>query len=623
MRKIFYLLLLFLPLSSIAQQTDSAWMVKHYVKKERYIRMRDGVKLFVSIYMSKDTTEKTHPIMLLRTPYSCAPYGKEWLPFWNTYLTQYFKAGYDIVLEDVRGRYLSEGEFVNIRPFIPDKKTNKDIDEASDAYDTIDWLVKNVAGNNNRVGAMGTSYPGFYTTMAALSGHPALKAASPQAPVTEWFIGDDIHHNGAFMLMDMVDFYIDWGFGVPRPAPTILNPEPLTHNTDDSYTYFLRAGALPYFTKIANKRIDAFWGEVMDHPNYDAYWTARNDRNYAAMIPAGTATLVVGGLFDAEDCFGAINLYKAIEHKAKNNNKFVFGPWYHGQWGNGDGTHLGHVQFGSNTAKWYEENIELPFFNYYLKGEGTPDSISEATVFFTGENKWHKLPQWPPAGIEPTDIYLHKGGKLSFSKPTAANSFEEYVSDPAKPVPYEDGVRNDRTREYMDDDQRFASTRTDVLTFETDTLASDVTLAGPLTADLEVSLSTTDADFVVKLIDVFPDDFKYPGPGNDDYIMNSYQMMVRGDIFRGRYRNSFAKPEAFVPGKVTEVKYTLNDIAHTFKKGHRIMVQIQSSWFPLADRNPQQFVDTYHAKDADFIKSNIRVYLSANAASKIILPVLK
>jgi putative CocE/NonD family hydrolase len=360
---------------------------------------------------------------------------------------------------------------------------------------------------------------------------------------------------------------------------------------------------------------------VMDHPNYDAFWTARNDRNYAAMIPAGTATLVVGGLFDAEDCFGAINLYKAIEHKAKNNNKFVFGPWYHGQWGDGDGTHLGHIEFGSNTAKWYEENIELRFFNYYLKGEGSPDSISEATVFFTGENKWHKLPQWPPAGIQPTDLFLHKGGKLSFTRPTAASAFEEYVSDPAKPVPYNEGIHADRTREYMDDDQRFASTRPDVLTFETDTLTSDITLAGPLTADLQVSISTTDADFVVKLIDVFPDNFKYTD--NDNYIMNGYQMMVRGDVFRGRYRNSFAKPEAFVPGKATEVKYTMNDIAHTFKKGHRIMVQVQSSWFPLVDRNPQQFVGIYHAKDADFIKSNIRVNLSANAASKIILPVLK
>jgi len=621
MRKIFYLLLLLLPFSAVAQQTDSAWMVKRYVKKERYIRMRDGVKLFASIYMAKDSTHNIHPILLLRTPYSCAPYGRGWIPFWNTYLIKYFKAGYDLVFEDVRGRWMSEGEFVDIRPFIPNKKTNKDIDEASDAYDTIDWLVKNVAGNNGKVGAVGTSYPGFYTVMAALSGHSALKAVSPQAPVTDWFMGDDFHHNGAFMLADMFDFYVGGNFGAPHPKPTMVDVTPFVNSTDDSYAYYLKMGALPAFTKIAKQQGDAFWLDVMEHPNYDAWWMARNDRNYMSMIPTGTATLVVGGLFDAEDCFGTAHLYKSIEQKAANNNKLVFGPWYHGQWGNGDGTHLGNIQFGSNTAAWYENNIELPFFNYYLKGEGSADSIAEATVFFTGENKWHKLPKWPPADMQQIDLFLEQGGKLSFTKPTSANGFEEYVSDPAKPVPYTDGIHKDRTREYMDDDQRFAGTRPDVLSFETDTLTSDVTLAGPLTADLQVSISTTDADFVVKLIDVFPDNFKYTD--TDKYVMNGYQMLVRGDIFRGRYRISFAKPEAFVPYKTTEVKYTLNDIAHTFKKGHRIMVQVQSTWFPLADRNPQQFIDIYHAKDPDFIKSTIRIHLSENAASKIILPVLK
>lgn len=610
MRKIFYLLLLLLPLSAFAQQADSAWMVKHYIKKERYIRMRDGVKLFTSTYMSKDSSHNTHPILLLRTPYSCAPYGRAWIPFWNTYLIKYFKAGYDLVFEDVRGRWMSEGEFVDIRPFIPNKKTNNDIDESSDAYDTIDWLVKNVAGNNGNVGAVGTSYPGFYTAMAALSGHPALKAVSPQAPVTDWFIGDDFHHNGVFMLEDMFDFYVGWNFGAPHPKPTMVDAEPFANNCNDSYAWYLQMGALPAFTKIADKQGDKFWLDVMEHPNYDAWWTARNDRNYMAMIPPGLATLVVGGLFDAEDCFGTLNLYKSIAQKAANNNKLVFGPWYHGQWGNGDGTHLGNIQFGSNTAVWYEDNIELPFFNYYLKSEGSADSIAEATVFFTGENKWHKLAKWPPAAMQPTDLFLQQGGKLSFTKPTSVNGFEEYVSDLAKPVPYAEGIHKDRIREYMDADQHFAGVRPDVLSFETDTLTSDITLAGPLIADLQVSISTTDADFVVKLIDVFP-------------VMNGYQMLVRGDIFRGRYRNSFAKPEAFTPGKTTEIKYTLNDIAHTFKKGHRIMVQIQSTWFPLADRNPQQFIDIYHAKDSDFIKSTVRIHLSANAASKIILPVLR
>jgi putative CocE/NonD family hydrolase len=622
MQKHFYLLLLLLPFFSAAQSIDSTWIVSHYVKKEQYIPMRDRIRLFTSIYMPKDSMEKTHPILIVRTPYSCAPYGKEWIPFWKVYVRDYFKEGYILVFQDVRGRYMSEGEFVNIRPLIANKKTNRDVDEASDTYDTIDWLIKNIPGNNGKVGALGTSYGGFYTTMAGLSGHPALKAISPQAPVTDWFAGDDIHHNGAFMLMDMFDFYVLGGFGAPRLKPTPHNAPELGMGTNDAYGNYLKTGSFPSFTKIADKNGVTFWGELAQHPNYDSWWTARNDRNYAGKIPGGTASLVVGGLFDAEDCFGAINLYQAIEHKAKNNNKFVYGPWRHGQWGSKEGGYrLGNIQFGSNTSEWYEENIELPFFNHYLKGTGSADSIAEATVFFTGENKWHKLKQWPPADVKPTDLYLQKSGKLSFSKPQVKNAYEEYVSDPAKPIPYNDGIHKNRTVEYMDDDQRFAATRTDVLTFETNALANDVTLAGPLDADLMVSLSTTDADFVVKLIDVFPDNFKYTN--NDSYIMNGYEMLVRGDIMRGRYRNNLSKPEAFVPGKLTRVKYTLNDIAHTFKKGHRIMVQIQSSWFPLADRNPQQFVDIYHAKFSDFIKSTIRVYMSAGAASKIVLPVVK
>lgn len=619
--KLIFLLLL-LPLSSSAQTIDSAWMVNHYVKKELYIGMRDKVRLFTSIYMPADSGQKTHPILLLRTPYSCAPYGKAWIPFWKTYLKAYFKEGYIIAWQDVRGRYMSEGNFVNIRPFNPNKKTNKDIDEASDSYDTIDWLIRHIAGNNGKAGALGTSYGGFYTMMAGLSGHPAMRAISPQAPVTDWFAGDDIHHNGAFMLMDMFDFYVGWGFGLPRPKPAAADGPVWHMPTKDAYAFYLQTGPLPAFTKIADQRRVGFWDELMQHPNYDGWWQARNDRNYAAKLPTWTASLVVGGLFDAEDCYGAINLYQAIEHKAKNNNKFVYGPWRHGQWGSpGPGDRLGNIRFGSSTNTWYTANIEVPFFNYYLKGEGSVEPIPEATVFFTGENRWHKLPQWPPKDIVNTSLYMGKGGALSSSAPTAAPAHADYTSDPAKPVPYNDGIHQNRTVEYMDDDQRFAATRPDVLSFETGPLTRDITLAGPLTADLWVSLSTSDADFVVKLIDVFPDNFKYSD--TDKYIMGGYQMLVRGDVMRGRYRNSLSRPEAFVPGKPTEVKYTLNDIAHTFKKGHRIMVQVQSSWFPLVDRNPQQFIDIYHAKNSDFVKSQIKIYLSGNNASRIMVPVLK
>lgn len=621
-RKIIFLAFL-VPAICSAQTIDSAWLLKHYVKKERLIPMRDGAKLYTAIYMADDSLPKTHPIMLLRTPYSCAPYGKKWITIWYSYLRNYCKEGYTIVFQDVRGRYMSQGDFVNIRPFNKDKTGNKDIDEASDSYDTIDWLVKHVTGNNGKVGCLGTSYGGFYAAMAALSGHPALKAVSPQAPVTDWFAGDDIHHNGAFMLMDMYNFFVAGGFGAPRQHLTTESAKALPQPNPDSYAYFLQMGALPAFSKIADEHKVAFWNELMSHPNYDKWWQARNDRQFMGKIPAGTACLVVGGLFDAEDCFGAINLYEAIGQKTGRTNKFVFGPWRHGQWGgNKDlGDHLGHIQFGSNTSTWYTSHIEMPFFNYYLKGIGSPESVAGATIFFTGENQWHKFDRWHLKNAKHSSLYLHADGKLSFQASKEHNSSKHYISDPSKPVPYTDGIYTDRIAEYMDDDQRFAEKRPDVLTFKTEPLTQNITLVGPLTADLMVSISTTDADFVVKLIDVFPDNFKYSN--SDQYNMGGYEMLVRGDILRGKYRNSLEKPVPFVPNKISEVKYKLNDVAHTFKKGHRIMVQVQSSWFPVADRNPQQFIDIYHAKNSDFIKSRIKVYTSADNASKIILPIVK
>ncbi|OIQ97471.1 cocaine esterase [mine drainage metagenome] len=613
MKKLVFVLLL-LPFISIAQNIDSAWVHANYTKKEVYIKMRDGVKLFTAIYIPNDRSEK-HPILLNRTPYSVAPYGENSVPHNYSNLNKaYLKEGYILVRQDVRGRWMSEGTFVDVRPYIENKKSNNDVDEASDTYDTIDWLINNIDNNNGNVGVSGISYPGFYSTEAALSNHPALKAVSPQAPVTDWFQGDDFHHNGAFMLIDAFSFYS--GFGKPRPFPTTIGPKGFDLPTNDNYEFYLRTGALPNFSKLMGDSI-LFWNDLMQHPNNDAWWKARNTRNFVQHISPSINTLEVGGLFDAEDAFGAQNLYKAIEAKTKNNNRLVLGPWYHGQWASGDGTHLGNVQFGSNTADWYAQNIELPFFNFYLKGKGSVDKIAEATVFFSGENKWHQLAQWPPNEMKPTNIYLEANNKLSFQSANK-KGFDEYISDPSKPVPYTAPVHSGRTREYMDDDQRFAARRTDVLTYETEILNEDVTLAGPLVADLMVSISTTDADFIVKLIDVFPDNFKY---GNDNkYVMNDYQMLVRGEVMRGKFRNSFEKPEAFIPNKPTQVKYTLPDVAHTFQKGHRIMVQIQSTWFPLVDRNPQQFLDIYHCKDSDFIKSTIRVY---HDQSKIILPVLK
>jgi len=627
MKKIILFLLVLWGIQVTAQDKDSIWFVKNYTKQETYITMRDGVKLFTSIYLPKSKAEK-HPILMTRTPYSCSPYGENEYSsrLWKSYKMAYLKEGYIMVTQDVRGRWMSEGEFMDVRPFNADKK-GKEIDEASDTYDTVDWLVKNLPNNNGNVGVFGISYPGFYSTMAAASNHPALKAVSPQAPVTNWFIGDDFHHNGAFFQMDAFNFYsaLGGGFGVPHPKPISQAPKGKGFPVEDNYKFYLDEGSLNALTKLTGDTIK-FWSEMMEHPNYDEWWQARDARN--ATVNLQPAMLWVGGLFDAEDCWGAWNAYKAAEknNPGKEFNKIVDGPWYHGQWSSPDGTHHGNIQFGMNTSEYYQENIEIPFFNYFLKGKGDVSEIAEANVFITGANEWKKFDQWPPKNTQNENMYFQTKGGLSEKEPASANSFSEYVSDPAKPVPYEENVHFRRTREYMSNDQRFAARRPDVLTFQTDVLTDDVTVTGNVVADILTSISTTDADFVVKIIDVFPDDFSYPESYDlkeNTYPMGAYQMLVRGEVFRGRFRNGFERPEAFTPGKVENVKFELPDIAHSFKKGHRIMVQIQSSWFPLVDRNPQQFVDIYHCDESDFVKSDIKIFHDSEHASKIILPVLK
>lgn len=613
MKKIFILLFV-LPLWAAAQDIDSTWVVNNYTKKEVMIPMRDGVKLFTTIYAPKDVSEK-HPIIITRTPYSCAPYGEDkFASIWNNPRKYFFKEKYIYIIQDVRGRWMSEGVFQDVRPFNPNKKGNE-IDEASDAYDAIDWMVKNIPNNNGNVGVFGTSYPGFYANMAAHSNHPALKAVSPQAPVSEWFLGDDFHHNGAFMLLDAFNFYT--GFGKPRPKPTTIGPSGFPFPSKDNYGFYLQTGALSNFTKLTGDSI-LFWKDLMSHPNYDAFWKARNARANVQVINPNIATLIVGGLFDAEDCYGAWNLYQAVEKNTKNNNKIVMGPWHHGQWGRSDGTHLGFVEFGSNTSEWYGNNIELPFFNYYLKNKGSIDQIKEATIFISGANEWRSFATWPAANMKMETYALGKNGTFSKASAKVSTSFDEYISDPAKPVPYVPEIHSGRTQEYMLDDQRFAARRPDVLVYQTDVLNEDITLAGPIVADLMASTTGTDADFIVKVIDVFPDNFENKMP--TEHVMNGYQMLVRGEVMRGKFRNSFEKPEAFVPGKPTQVKFTLPDIAHQFKKGHRMMIQIQSTWFPLVDRNPQQFMNIYEAKDSDFKKATIKIY---HDASTIQLPILK
>ncbi len=631
MKKILLLLFVLSICHSLSAQTvnkDSAWILNNYYKIERSIPMRDGVKLFTTFYIPKDSSQK-HPFMMLRTPYSCAPYGEnKFKNVWSRNTREYFLQKYIVVIQDVRGRYMSEGQFEDIRPFIENKK-GKETDEASDTYDAIDWMVKNIPFNNGKVGISGISYPGFYSTIGALANHPALKAVSPQAPVTNWFLGDDVHHKGAFFVMD--DFGFDYSFGRPRPKPTTEDAPEFNFHTPDNYDFFMKEGTLKNLTKHYMGDSMTFWKLEMDHPNYDDFWKAHTITYHLSNVKP--AMLITGGLFDAEDCFGTWSTYKSIEKQSPATlNKICVGPWFHGGWARSDGSHLGNVQFGKGVSEYYYKNVEMPFFNYYLKGEGK-DDLAEATIFISGENQWHQFTEWPPKNIEQRIIYLNENSSLRFTRPITSSGFEEYVSDPARPVPYTEDVHLDRTREYMTDDQRFASRRPDVLVYKTEILTEDMTLTGPVIADLQVSISTTDADFVVKIIDVFPDNFEY----NDSllnskskirnskfsYPMGGYQMLVRGEIMRGKFRNSFEKPEAFIPNQLAEVKFELPDVAHTFQKGHRLMIQIQSSWFPLADRNPQQFLDIYHCDEKDFVKSIIRIYHDAKHATSVILPVLK
>jgi hypothetical protein len=627
MKNIFKLLVINLLAShALSAQTpaeaDSAYIRDNFTKREVYIPMRDGKRLFTAIYTPKDKSKK-YPILLKRTPYTVAPYGE------NEYLTRMqnptlMRSGYIFVFQDVRGRWMSEDEFVDVRPINPNRKSNQDIDESTDTYDTADWLVKNIEGNNERIGVYGISYPGFYATYAAVEAHPSVKAVSPQAPVTDWFVGDDFHHNGAFMLMDAFGFYRNFGRPHPKPVlPKDFQQIPLSY--PDNYDFFLKMGALPNFTKKYMGDTIRFWNDLMTHPNMDAFWKARNTRPH--LKNTKPAILTVGGLFDAEDCFGAWRTYEAFEKQNKPmaggrriSNRIVMGPWFHGAWGGRSaGEFLGNIHFGSKTSAYFQENVEAKFFNYYLKDEGNMD-LPEALIFETGTNKWTNYDTWPPANTVNRDLYLQAKGGLSFDAPSLSTGYTEWVSDPARPVPYTEDVHEDRTREYMLDDQRFAARRPDVLVFQTEPLTEDLTVTGPLDATLFFSTTGTDADIVVKLIDVFPDNM--PQWAEAKVPLGGYQMLVRGEILRGRFRNSFEKPEAFVPNTATKVAFQLPDIAHTFKKGHRLMVQIQSSWFPLVDRNPQRFVNIYQAKDTDFQKALHRIFHNAQKASRIRLPVL-
>ena len=611
-----FLLLLFAALT-FAQKPFS---VKEYYNKAEYrIPMRDGVKLYTIVYTPKDTTVK-YPILLWRTPYSCGPYGPGKYRRLPDILA---KEKFIFVYQDVRGRFMSGGTFVNMRPYIENKTSNKQVDESSDAYDTEGWLVKHVKDNNGKIGIFGISYPGFYAAMACIDANPALKAASPQAPISNWFIDDDFHRHGAFVLPMFFNFY--QRFGVKRDSLITQWPKGLSYASPDAYDFFLGLEPLSKMDKKYFHGQIAFWETFKKHPNYDTFWQKRNTLPHFHKVKP--AVMTVGGWFDSEDFYGTLHTYDAI-HKNNPNGKdyLVIGPWPHGWWAATPGYRVGQLTYGSNTGDYYRQNIQLPFFKYYLKGEGSFNQ-SAATMFNTGTMKWESFNQWPPRADQKESLYLSDDHALVWNHPdTDHPDYNEYVSDPWKPVPYTDQEIDSRQMYYhgwLNGDQRFASTRPDVLVYTTPALQKDVTLTGPLLADLFVSTTGTDADWVVKIIDVYPDSAANPVPNPDHIKMGGFQALVRLDIMRGKYRNSYEHPDPFVPGKVTEVKLPLQDVFHTFKKGHKIMVQIQSSCFPFFDINPQTFTDIYSAKKKDFIKATQKVYFSKEYPSRIEMDVLK
>ncbi|SEI73876.1 hypothetical protein SAMN05216327_103518 [Dyadobacter sp. SG02] len=621
-RNVLLYLLCLLSWAAVAQNTapDTSWVKANYTKTEQYITMRDGVKLFTAIYTPKDDSQ-AYPIIMQRTPYSVRPYGE------NNYRRNLgpnallMREKYIFVYQDARGRYKSEGNFREMTPAIANKKSNKDVDESSDTYDTVEWLLKNTK-NNGKVGQWGISFPGYYSSAGLPNAHPAMAAVSPQAPMSDEFIGDDCYHNGAFFLMDNFGFYS--GFDGPKSKDGINYQSHFNAEYKDAYKYFLdfgplkKSNAAPYFAEP-----NCIWRQTTAHPVYDEFWQSRNIKNHLKNIKP--AVLVVGGWFDAEDLYGALKTYAAIEKQSPgNNNRLVMGPWTHGGWAAPAWKGFAQYQFGEDVNKYYQEEIETKFFNFYLKGKGTFEQ-SEVTVFETGTNQWKHYDTWPPANSQPETYYFGPNGKMAVARLTSDAGSTSYESDPANPVPYTSVTSGHRNNEYMAEDQRFASKRPDVLSFQTDSLTEDLTLTGEIAANLMVSMTGSDADFIVKVIDVWPagSTVRAAKDGEKPVDMSGYQQMVRAEVLRGKFRNSFSKPEPFVKDKIEKVTVKLNEVAHTFKKGHRVMVQIQSSWFPLVDRNPQKFINIFEASETDFQKSNITIYHNAKNHSSITLPVVR
>jgi len=568
-----------------------------YAKREVRIPMRDGVELFTAIYTPRNVV-RPFPILLRRTPYSCRPYGADAFPDMPGPSDLFTDAGYGFAIQDVRGAYMSGGEFVDMRPHDPDKSSAREIDESTDAFDTIDWLVKNVAQCNGAVGMWGISYPGFYAAAGMIDAHPSLRAVSPQAPIADWW-WDDFHHNGALFLPHAFLFLA--GFGVPRPAPTTEHGGRFDAGTPDGYEFFGRDSVAELGRRHLKGNV-RFWDDLMAHPTYDDFWKARNLLPHLDRV--APAVMTVGGLFDAENLYGPLAIYREVEERNPGiTNTLVMGPWVHGGWSRTDGDQLGQARFGSKTGVFYREQIEKPFFDHHLLGAPDP-KLPEAFVFDTGSNEWRRFDAWPPRGTGDRQLVFMPAGDLHLRDGGGGNEgiVATFVSDPSKPVPHTQSIAIGMNKEYMAEDQRFAARRPDVVTFRTDPLDSDTTIVGSPLVSLLAATDGSDADWIVKLVDVFPDDAADPedAPLVAGQRMGGYHMLVRGEVMPGRFRDGFEKAVPSEPGVGDEIKFSLGDVVHTFRKGHRIAVQVQSTWFPLVALNPQVFrPDPWAAKPAE------------------------
>ncbi|MCZ6835146.1 MAG: CocE/NonD family hydrolase [Planctomycetota bacterium] len=603
------------------EDDPAAWTKANYTKREYMIPMRDGISLFTAVYVPNDDSQPW-PFMMKRTPYSCRPYGEDAYSRSPGPEAQFVKDKFIFVHQDVRGCYLSEGTFVNMTPHVPEKLSTSDIDESSDTYDTVEWLLENIANHNGKVGQWGISYPGFYCASSMIDAHPALIAVSPQAPIADWWY-DDFHHHGAFFLPHCFGFIS--GFGLPRPEPTTSRARRTwEYGTPDGYEFYLNMTPLTKGNENYLKGGIDFWNQTLEHPNYDEFWQSRNILPHLNNV--APAVMTVGGWYDAEDLYGPLKIYRSVE--AKNPDVFnvlVMGPWAHGGWARGAGDRLGNVEFGGKQSEFYRENIQRPFFYHFLRDEGAND-LPEAYVFETGANEWRTFEAWPPANVVERSLYMNADRSLTWDAPSSDDegAFDEYISDPKTPVPFTETISMRMTRPYMTDDQRFAGRRPDVMTYRTEVLTEDVTLAGPLLADLWVSTSGTASDWVVKIIDVYPSDRDSFEDREAWQAQAGYQQMVRSEVIRGRFRNSHEHPEPFVAGEPTYVDLELQDVFHTFKKGHAIMVQIQSTWFPLVDINPHHYApNVFKAQESDFIKATQRVYRGGEHATRIRVQVLE